>query len=130
MRHLLLTTAALAALTAFAGTPAFAEEGGHDKPKTEEGAKGKTANRVDPTTGKPVDHKVETLTIKFDKHEIVVGFSSKESYEAASKADDKTKELIAEAAKTHKVIKDGKLVEMEKHEKHGDDEKQHKEEKK
>ncbi len=118
MRHLLLTTAALAA---FAGIPAFAaDEDGHgkDHTKTEAGKEAKAVNKVDPTTGKEVDAKVDTLELKYEKKAVIVGFSSKESLEAATKADEAGKEMIAHAAKTHKLIKDGKLVEMEKSEKH------------
>jgi len=113
MRHLLLTATAFAALI---GAPAFAaDEPVHPKEHEHAKADGAAMNKIDPTTGKEVDAKAGTLELKWDKKAVVVGFSSKESYEAASKADDKTKEMIAEAAKTHKLIVDGKLVEGKKH---------------
>lgn len=132
MRHLLLTATAFAALV---GAPAFAADEPEHKKEHEhehakdEGVAGAAVNKIDPTTGKEVDAKAGTLELKWEKKSVIVGFSSKESNEAASKADDKTKELIAEAAKTHKLIVDGKLVESKKHgdkhdekhdEKHGD----------
>ena len=116
MRHLLLTATAFAALI---GAPAFAaDEPTHPKDHGHEHAKadGIAANKIDPTTGKEVDAKAGTLELKWEKKTVVVGFSSKESFEAASKADDKTKEMIAEAVKTHKTIVDGKLVEGKKSE--------------
>ena len=135
MRHLLLTATAFAALI---GVPAFAadepvhpkeHEHAHEHAKAEAAA----GNKIDPTTGKEVDAKAGTLELKLNKKTVVVGFSSKESYEAASKADDKTKEMIAEAVKTHKLIVDGKLVEgkksVKKHEDKKHEEKKHEEKK-
>lgn len=119
MRHLLLTATAFAALI---GAPAFAaDEPVHPKEHEHAKADGVAVNKIDPTTGKEVDAKAGTLELMWEKKPVVVGFSSKESYEAASKADDKTKDLIAQAVKTHKLIVDGKLVEMKKHEKKHDD---------
>ena len=121
MRHLLLTATAFAALI---GAPAFAadvpvhpKEHGHEHAKADAAA----VNKIDPTTGKEVDAKAGTLELMWEKKPVVVGFSSKESFEAASKADDKTKDLIAQAVKTHKMVVDGKLVEMKKHDKKHDD---------
>ena len=116
MRHLLLTVTAFAALI---GAPAFAaDEPVHPKEHEHAKADGAASNKIDPTTGKEVDAKAGTLELKWEKKTVVVGFSSKESFEAASKADDKSKEMIAEAVKTHKVIVDGKLVEGKKNKKH------------
>ena len=127
MRHLLLTATAFAALI---GAPAFAADEPvhpkeHEHAKTDAKGDAKAdavaVNKIDPTTGKEVDAKAGTLELMWEKKPVVVGFSSKESFEAASKADDKTKDLIAQAVKTHKMVVDGKLVEPKKHDKKHDD---------
>jgi hypothetical protein len=102
MRHLLLASATCLALL---GAPAFA--GDDAKPAAEHA---KVANTIDPLSGKAVDEKVGTLELTWKKKTVVVGFSSKESLDKAKASDEKTKEQIAEAAKEHEIIQDGKLV--------------------
>lgn len=110
MRNLLLASATCVALL---GAPAFAGDDAA-KPAVEHG---KVANTIDPLSGKAVDEKVGTLELTWKKKAVTVGFSSKESLDKAKGSDDKTKELIAEAAKEHELIKDGKLVPSEDGEK-------------
>ena len=112
MRHLLLASATCVALL---GAPVFAGDDAAKPATTTEHTK--VANTIDPLTGKAVDDKVGTLELTWKKKTVTVGFSSKESLDKAKASDDKTKEQIAEAAKEHELIKDGKLVPSEDGEK-------------
>jgi hypothetical protein len=112
MRHLLLVTASL---LAFATVPSFA---GDDTVKPKIGAEaGKVVNTIDPLSGLPVSADAGTLELSYEHHEkkhtVLVGFSSKESKAKAEAADHKLKSLIAHAANTHRIIKDGKLEKIE-----------------
>ena len=115
MRHLLLATATCLALIAAPAVTASAA----DAPAHAATA-GKPVNKIDPLSGKDVDATVDTLELSYThkdkKKAVVVGFSSKDDLAEAKKDDEKTQALIAEAADHHKLIKDGKLVEI-KHEK-------------
>jgi hypothetical protein len=122
MRHVLLATATcLSLISAPAITASAADEPAHPKAEAgKEAAKaGKAVNKLDPLTGKEVDASVDTLELSYthkkEKKTVVVGFSSKDSFEEAKKADEKKQELIAQAAEKHKLIKEGKLVEPEGH---------------
>ena len=107
MRLLLLASATCALI----GSPAFA---GDDAAKpAAAGEHAKAVNAIDPTTDKAIDAAVGTLELTWKKKTVTVGFSSKESLDKAKAADDKTKEQIAEAAKEHEYIKDGKLVPLD-----------------
>ena len=114
MRSLLLATATLCAM-GFA--PLIQAEEVHP-PKTETTKEAaKAVNHIDPLSGKEVDAKVATLSLTLDKKSVIVGFSSKESLDKATASDEKTKAMIAEAAAGKKLIKEGALVDIPKHEK-------------
>lgn len=123
MRQLLLATATLAVLGSGFASLAQAEEVTHPKPVVAKEAKDAkevavtAVNHIDPLSGKEVDAKIGTLELTHEKKTVIVGFSSKESLDKATAADEKVKAMIADAAVGKKLIKDGALVDIPKHEK-------------
>jgi hypothetical protein len=108
MRYL-LTTIALAVMAVLVTAPVYAgdeQQGGGKK----ESAEGKGPNAYSPVSGTKIDKdKSVTVGIKLGDKMVVIQVASPEEADLVGKANDDLKKLYVEAAKHHKMVKEGKL---------------------